>query len=316
VPQPISCYRGENGSLFANTAGGVEPYSFVWYSPQYTINNTTATLTNLKEGLYQMELTDANGCYRRDSLYLNAPQIKFESVLTETHLSCKESNDGAFDLNVSGGTPPYAYLWSDGAGDKNRTDMSAGQYKVTITDAMGCFTYNNMVLLEPFEINGTFTMKKVSCDGELDGALEFIPNGGTPPFSFEWDYGPTSSVASALPQGTHTVAVIDANSCSKVFEYELLVDGSDCFDIPNAFSPNNDDYNDTWVIKNLVAMYPNHSVEIFTPNGHVLYNTDGNDYEPWNGTHHGVDVPSGTYYYVIDLGDGTEQLKGTLTIVR
>lgn len=316
MPQPISCYRGDNGSLFANTTGGVEPYSFVWYSPQYTINNTTATLTNLKEGLYQMELTDANGCYRRDSFYLNAPQVKFESVLTETHLSCKESNDGAFELAVSGGTPPYSYVWSDGATEKNREGMEAGQYKVTITDAMGCFTYNNMVLLEPFEINGAFTMKKVSCDGELDGTLEFIPNGGTPPFTFHWDYGQSVSLAANLPQGMHTVLVTDANDCSKEFEYELLVDGSDCFDVPNAFSPNGDNYNDTWVIKNLTAMYPNHTVKIFTQQGYVLYNSNGSAYEPWNGKNKGIDVPSGTYYYVIDLGDGSEELKGTLTIVR
>ena len=316
VQNPISCFEGVDGVLFANIQGGVEPYSIIWYDPQHTLNNHSSVIENLEEGIYQMEVYDANNCYRIDTLYLSAPQIPFESELQETHLSCFQSNDGRFDLNVTGGTPPFSFLWSDGANQQNRTGLSAGSYSVIITDSKSCVTHNNMVLLEPYEIKCSFNMKPVTCEGEEDGTLEFIPKGGTPPYSYYWSDGTLLEKASNLAQGIHSVLVTDANACEKLFECEVELDGTNCFDIPNAFSPNGDDYNDTWVIKNISIQYPNHMVSIFTSQGNLIYSSGVGGYLPWDGKRNGQDLPSGTYFFIIDFGNGSDPYKGTLTIVR
>lgn len=316
VPRPISCYQGQDGELFANITGGVEPYNIVWYNPQFTVNNNSSVLKELNEGLYQIEVRDANQCYQKDTLLLMAPKERFVSVLSETHLSCFSAEDGIFDLAVTGGSAPYRFNWSDGATEQNRTDMAAGQYKVTITDSKNCLTYNNMVLLEPYKIDGSFTMTKVSCEGEYDGVLEFIAKGGTAPYTYNWSDGAETQKAMNLPQGIHSVVITDSKLCEAEFEHELLVDGTKCFDIPNAFSPNGDGYNDTWVIKNITSMYPNHRVEIFTQEGNIMYSSSGGSYVPWDGKRNDNAVPSGTYYFIIDLGNGSELIKGSLTIIR
>jgi len=316
VEKPISCYKGDDGTLFANISGGVQPYAITWYDPQNTLNNRSPVLPDLAEGLYQVEVYDANLCYQIDTLYLNAPQEPFRSVLDETHLSCNGSEDGMFELSVSGGTPPFTFLWSDGSTGQNRNGLAAGQYKVIITDANECTTHNNMVLLEPNPISGVFTMTRVTCEGEADGTLEFFPKGGTPPYSSSWSNGMITEMATGLTAGFHSVTITDSKGCRETFEKEVLLDGTNCFDIPNAFSPNNDGYNDTWVIKYIDTLYPNHTVRVFSPQGNVLYDPGRGAYIPWDGMYKNAEVPSGTYFYVIDFGNGSEPVKGSLTIIR
>lgn len=316
VSKPISCYKGSDGELFANITGGAPPYSITWYNPRNKLYSDVAVLSQVFEGVYQLEVYDSHNCYKRDTLVIFAPQERFASELVETHVSCNNASDGEFKISVFGGTPPYTFVWSDGALEQNRTGLSAGKYNVVITDSKQCVTYNNMVILEPFPLQAQFTMKQVSCDGEHDGQLQVFVTGGTAPFNYVWSNGHNESVASNIPQGPHTVWVTDTRGCEKEFEYVVTVDGSKCFDIPNTFSPNGDNYNDTWIIKNISAMFPNNKVEIFSQNGDIVYSSETHGYEPWDGTRNGTNVPSGTYYYVIDLGNNSQVLKGTITIVR
>ena len=316
VQKAISCYKGNDGELFANVSGGTGPYDITWYDPGHALNNKTTTLTGLSEGLYQAEIYDANGCYRLDSFYFKSPEEPFRSELKETHLSCNNSQDGMFTLMVSGGTSPYHFLWSDGSDEQNRQGLAAGQYKVTIIDAHECTTFNNMVLLEPYPLKGKFAMTRASCEGESDGSLEFFPEGGTPPYIFNWSNGNTSEIATGLETGVYSVQVTDAKGCMETFENEVQLDGTNCFDIPNAFSPNGDGYNDSWVIKNIRTLYPEHRVRIFTAQGNILYDSGTGGYIPWEGRYKDEDVPSGTYFFIIDFGNGNDAVKGSLTIIR
>ena len=87
------------------------------------------------------------------------------------------------------------------------------------------------------------------------------------------------------------------------------------------FTPNGDGRNDYWVIKD-GALYPNMKCEVFNRWGDLVYEKvgcsqtiDGNNCEVWNGYRNGVRVPCGTYYYVVNLGNGSPALTGTLTVV-
>jgi gliding motility-associated-like protein len=84
--------------------------------------------------------------------------------------------------------------------------------------------------------------------------------------------------------------------------------------IPNTFTPNGDGINDTWDIKSL-SFYANCSVAIFTRWGQKVYSSIGYSI-PWDGTYKGTALPTGTYYYVIDLQNGHSPLSGFVAIIR
>ncbi|KHJ39706.1 hypothetical protein PBAC_02170 [Pedobacter glucosidilyticus] len=84
--------------------------------------------------------------------------------------------------------------------------------------------------------------------------------------------------------------------------------------IPNAFSPNGDGYNDTWVIKYLES-FVSASIKIFNRYGQVVF--EAQQYNThWNGRFNGVDVPVGVYYYIIEPNNGRNRYTGSITLIR
>ena len=84
--------------------------------------------------------------------------------------------------------------------------------------------------------------------------------------------------------------------------------------IPNTITPNGDSKNDTWFIKN-IDLFPGNKVLIFNANGNLLF--EAVDYENnWNGTYNGNELPATVYYFVLDLGNGDEAIRGTITVIR
>jgi gliding motility-associated-like protein len=86
------------------------------------------------------------------------------------------------------------------------------------------------------------------------------------------------------------------------------------FEILNVFSPNGDGINDVWTLKGLKD-FPNCTVEIFTRYGQKIFFSKGYN-KPWDGVFNGTGMPVGTYYYVIDLRDGTKPFGGSVTVLR
>jgi len=84
--------------------------------------------------------------------------------------------------------------------------------------------------------------------------------------------------------------------------------------IPTAFTPNHDGFNDKWNIIGL-EFYDNATIEIFSRWGDLVFRSEGYDIE-FNGTYRGKDLPMDSYHYIIDLNNGDEPLKGTITIIR
>ncbi|MFN5020861.1 MAG: gliding motility-associated C-terminal domain-containing protein, partial [bacterium] len=85
-------------------------------------------------------------------------------------------------------------------------------------------------------------------------------------------------------------------------------------DIPNTFTPNGDGINDTWKIQ-FLAQYKNCTMEVYNTSGQIIFQSEGYT-TAWDGTRNGVPMPTGTYYYVIDLGDGSKRRTGYVTILR
>ena len=96
--------------------------------------------------------------------------------------------------------------------------------------------------------------------------------------------------------------------------FEVGTNPTNCLDIPTAFTPNADSYNDTWEIKYLY-LYPNASIKVFNRWGQLVYDCkDG--CKPWDGTHNGKPLAFGSFTYIIDLNDGTDPINGVVTLIK
>jgi gliding motility-associated-like protein len=114
---------------------------------------------------------------------------------------------------------------------------------------------------------------------------------------------------------TYTVTATNASGCtdSKTFTVTVVEDYAKV-KATNILSPNGDGYNDKWVIDN-IDFYPNNEVKIFDKAGRPIYSKKGYD-NSWDGSLNGTALAEGTYYYVIDFGNGRPRFKGFITVIR
>jgi gliding motility-associated-like protein len=85
--------------------------------------------------------------------------------------------------------------------------------------------------------------------------------------------------------------------------------------IPNTFTPNNDQYNNTWKIKYLDD-YPHARVQVFTRTGKMVFEARNGYTKPWDGTFNGKPLPVDTYYYIIEPESGRKPITGYVTIIK
>ena len=130
----VTCNGGTNGSATASVAGGLEPYSFSWNT---TPEQTKENAADLPAGTYTITVTDSYGCIKAQTVTIAEPQpITINAMVTPT--SCPDSEDGAINLAIAGGTSPFTVLWSDGSTGLNRTGLKQGSYTAVITDHNNC----------------------------------------------------------------------------------------------------------------------------------------------------------------------------------
>ena len=121
-------------------------------------------------------------------------------------------------------------------------------------------------------------------------------------------------VASPTSTTTYTLVVIDDNNCEASGSMTVTVSGRSKILVPNAFSPNGDGINDTWVITNL-SVYPGATVDVFNRYGQPVFHSE-NSSKAWDGTYNGKPLPVGTYYYIIDLKNNEKKTAGSVTIFK
>jgi hypothetical protein len=217
TPANITCYGYNNGSINTTVSGGNTPYSFVW-SNTAVIQN----LINLGPGTYSVTVTDANNCTITSStLVTEPPALDVSAVIT--HEGCASSNTGAIDITPSGGTPPFTFLWSDGATTQDISNVAAGSYSLTITDG------NNCQIIEQYTIQPGLPGPVAYFQYVIsNGAVSFI-NFSTPTLATDstityfWDFGvipSTTDTSSAFQplyiyttSGDYIVTLTVTNDC-------------------------------------------------------------------------------------------------------
>lgn len=195
----VSCHGGSSGSATVTTAGGTTPYANYVWTPSGGACSTCTTATSLTAGSYTCTVTDHNGCTASVIVTITEPSII--TLSTSSTPSCTDNNNnGTTSVSVSGGTSGYTYSWSPAltcSTCTTMTDLGAGNYTVTVTDANGC-TGQATVTVDP-----AFAYPNAPT---IEGDLAACDKGGG-------DFTYTYTISNfASNSGTPLIIVKDANS--------------------------------------------------------------------------------------------------------
>ncbi|RZS93569.1 SprB repeat-containing protein [Aquimarina brevivitae] len=213
------CHGNAEASLKAIPTGGVSPYSYAWYKQNSeTLLGDEAIIENLASGIYYVIIEDANGnTVTSDDIAITAPS-PLEITLVSDYMLCGEDSDWQITAEVSGGTPPYNYAWSNGSVTQTIVDLAIGSYTVVITDANGCTSTSSTALNQPEVLAiQDVTINRPSCFGEDDGAIILDVIGGTPPYTYFWNDSNTASTDNSftnLVAGSYHVLISDDKGCT------------------------------------------------------------------------------------------------------
>ncbi len=206
----VLCNGAQTGMVGVVISNGTAPYSYSWNT-----GATSSSVNGLGAGTYSVTITDASNCSATLSLTITQPN-SLNIITAATQPNCFGNANGAIDLSVSGGTSGYTYLWSNGSTNASLTNLTAGNYVVTVTDAYNCSASASTTVNEPDELSVNASSNDISCYGQNNGSVYVSTIGGTPTYTYTWSNGGSSAQLSNLSAGSYTATVTDANGCTAV----------------------------------------------------------------------------------------------------
>jgi hypothetical protein len=228
----VTCYGDSDGVLVAHGTGGRpfssnNPYNYEWSKIINGISSLIGTndnvLNDLYSGLYAVKITDRNHiCIAFDTFYLPQPDTLVVEAQVLQNVLCSGESSGAIGTAVTGGTPPYTYIWSNGETTSEIHNLSIGGYVVYVRDARYadngitghyCFAQAQAFITSPNGIEFNATLKNPTCNAYSDGSIVLNVTGGLAPYSYSWEDGSSENSRMELPAGIYTVTVTDANGC-------------------------------------------------------------------------------------------------------
>jgi gliding motility-associated-like protein len=318
------CYGTDNGSIdiMINNPNS----SPIWIGPNGFTSSSTS-LSNLYAGVYYLTITNSvQVCTLIDSIYIEE-SIKISANFNLTGM-CSSQDSVDVLTTLWGGTPPYTSIWNNGAAGPNTINLPPnGSFPnvLTVTDANFCIDTIHLWIKALNPMNPFMSLVGVICKDDNSGQARVFVDGGTPPYMFSWDNqieainDESSSEISNLFPGVYFVEVIDDMGCIIKDSIEIKSNPNICLTIYKAFSPNDDYTNEFWKIDN-IHLYPEAVVSVYDRNGRQVFRkrsyTNSEEYAFGGKDVNDQPLPSATYYYVIDLENGDDVFKGTLTIVR
>ncbi len=312
--------QNECGALISlNPSGGVPPYDIVWN------NGAVGTeLANLCSGDYVYTLTDAQGCVFTDTVRI-ADMDTLRLSLAATENNCPEGCGATISSFASGGSQPYAYLWSTGATDRNLSDVCCGEYVLEMTDANNCRTQSSITVThtDAFEnFSASATPERV-----FDGQQVRLYSSPIAGMFYTWSPAEnltsphsSSSMATMYQSTLFHVTVSDGHGCkaedSVLVEVEVINCGRPDIYVPNIFTPNGDGKNDVlFVVGEKIESF---SFEVFDRWGERVFATSDLR-EGWDGTYKGRQCDAAVYFYSLEvrcLGGKRYKEGGDITLIR
>ena len=317
----VLCFGEASGAAEIAVSGGLEPYAITWFTEPIQTGNLA---TNLPAGSFVVDVTDTTGVSLQLTVNINQPEAPLHNTYEITPLRCHGDMDGAINVEVFGGTPPYNFLWDTGETTQNLSQLGAGSYALIIEDSHGCVMEETFTLSQPDQLTLTnINISGVVCKEDEEGMIQFTVSGGTAPYTFLWNDGSTEPGRINIPGGEYYVHVSDANGCELFYDFFVPYQAEDCeLRISQGLSPNGDGFNDYWAINGLIR-FPQHVVKVFNRYGTLVFEASPY-FNDWDATPNrgrvatGSDgkLPAGTYFYVIELEPGTQPETGYIYIAR
>ncbi len=314
VLTPVTCYGASDGIIDIMPSGGTAPYNYKWFNSVFALSAQTQDLVDFPADIYQLEVIDTNNCFYEMYLEIVQPD-RLVIDYSFNVVSCNAGSDGNILVDISGGNPGYFTNWSNGATTEDLLNIPSDFYTLIVTDQKNCTDSILVDMSQPDAIQIDFSIVEVTCIDQFNGIAYATPSGGNGGYFYEWSNAETSSVNEGLSNDWYSLVVTDVLGCYGTDSIFIDKNEIGCIDPVNAFSPNDDLYNDTWVIDNM-ELYPESEVQVFNKWGNLIHAQTG-IYEPWDGKVNGKDVPSEMYYWIINLNTPERDiLKGNITILR
>ncbi len=220
-----TCYGQAIGAINITASGGTGTLTYS-ISGTKDSSNTTGVFENLPAGVYDVSITDENGCSANFDppvrVTLTEPSPIIITGLTPTDsLTCPNDPSGYVRVQVNGGQPDYTFLWSNGQTTMDLENIVVGKYWIKVTDALNCS------VIDTFEVKGP-PMLQLSADiqdaycreinGTDKGSITITSktggNGNFDQLTFEWlGTTDTDNELSNISSGYHTLRVTDTKGC-------------------------------------------------------------------------------------------------------
>jgi len=213
-----SAANAKDAVAAAIATGGSPAYTYQWDNGE-----TSNIALKLGEGQHTVTVKDKMGCSTQGTVTITQKTAALRIVLTEKQkLNCNGDKTAALVLTVSGGKAPLQYQWNNPAlsGDAP-TGLAAGDYLVTVTDAVGQKASANVKVEQPLALNVKLQVQSPATTNNADGKAQAQLSGGTAPYTYAWDNGETTALATKLAPGTRNLTVTDSKGCTTQSNIEI-----------------------------------------------------------------------------------------------
>lgn len=214
-----TCYGSCDGQAQVSASGGTSPYTWYWWTGA---QGDQSNVTILCSGTHSVTLTDSHNCTTTTSLTISQPTQVDAVISNKINVSCYTGSNGQATVTASGGTPGYTYQWSAGGAitvDIN-TGLTAGPYRVTVTDSNNCTDTVSTVITQPTQLVASAAVStdyhgySISCNGLSNANIALTVSGGTMPWEYVWSNTAITQNLSNVAANFYSVIVTDANGCT------------------------------------------------------------------------------------------------------
>ena len=325
------CDNPASGSIDLQVSGGNAPYTYQWSN-----GATSEDISGLIANNYLVKVTDSKGCTAEKEFVINRQDDLVISLDTSLYAICETKEVYQKNIvSVSGGVAPYTIEWSNGLVTGNNGEIMdtkiEGSYQVTVTDYLGCsesivFEVETPTIGSPDFDYSSFYLTNFNVLAVND-PISFNNLSSEQYFSSFWDFGDGNTSDETNPTHTYTRrGVYDVTltvefilGCSYSITKTIYVGDQYEIVIPNAFTPNNDSFNDTF--RPIYYGFNYIILQVFDTWGNLIYTeeTTANELTGWDGKINGQDAENGNYFYQVSgvtFTEDTYSKNGSFTLLK
>ncbi len=223
--KPETCPGEGDGIGYVTANGDSPPYRYEWPNNISQFNH----VSGLSPGTYTVTVTNFRNCTSTIDVVVGQAGGGFGFVVETNGASCGNAPTGTANVRITGGVGPFTYQWVNEqtntviSSTSEIANVPAGNYKVNVTDANGCFGQRDVIIEEkPVPTISAEAIKNKVCFGEKTGTARATAAGGEGSFTYLWSNGQTTQEVSNLGRGVYSVTATDANGCQASTSIEII----------------------------------------------------------------------------------------------